>query len=252
MKRKFCWSFTTWLLAALFFVSCGSINRSAKELDWPPSLVYFSFDDGPNPLDDTTERVLEVLAKYKIRALFFLIGENAEHAPHLVRRIYDAGHYIGNHGYSEKLSYKMNAETFRDNLLRGEAAITAALGKELRPKLYRPHGGWYTSRQEEIWRGEGYVLVPGVIRVYDAVMSRAERDKMIRRVIEKVERQGGGLVLLHDGRDSFLRMKKKAEKSPKSEYNRSWIPDALEEILRALEQKGYVFNGPDYLKLYNN
>jgi len=208
----------------------------------PSSVVYFSFDDGPNIHGDTTARLLDVLQKYQIRAIFFLLGENAERYPELIRRIHDEGHYIANHGYAEKHARTMNDDEFRDNLLRGEAAISRALGFDVNPKLYRPHGGFYNSRQEQICIDEGYTIVPVTVRTYDAVAGAAERKKIVNKTINLVEKRGGGLILLHDGRDSYLRRETELAKNPDGAFNRSWIPDAVEEIIIALLDKGFILN----------
>ena len=60
--------------------------------------VALTFDDGPNP--KTTLLLLETLEEKKVVATFFLIGENAEVYPELVKEIEKRGHEIGNHSYS--------------------------------------------------------------------------------------------------------------------------------------------------------
>jgi peptidoglycan/xylan/chitin deacetylase (PgdA/CDA1 family) len=229
-------------LLPLFFIlfSCQSINSNRTELGIPSPVVYFSFDDGPDAHGDTTARLLDVLQKYQIRALFFMLGENAEQYPALVKRIHDEGHYIANHGYSEKHAYKMSDDEFRENLLRGEAAISGALGFEMNPKLYRPHGGFYNSRQEKICIDEGYTIAPVTVRVYDAVVSAAEQKKIVNKTINLVQKRGGGLILLHDGRDSYTRRKTELARNPNGAFNRSWIPEAVEEIIIALLEKGFL------------
>ena len=231
----------------LFFIglilsSCQTINRSNEELSLPPSMVIFSFDDGPNNHDDTTGRLLDVLKKYEIKAMFSLLGENAGANPDMVKRIYDEGHLIINHGYSGKWPCKMGEGKFRKTLALGEAAISAATSKELNPKLYRPHSGFYTSGNEKIYREAGYTMVPSSVRIYDASLSGEKKDKAVKQVIEKVEKQNGGIILLHDALNSHLRMEKELEKKPSGAYNRSWIPDAVEEIIIALIGKGFKLN----------
>jgi peptidoglycan/xylan/chitin deacetylase (PgdA/CDA1 family) len=233
------------LIALLLLCSCRSINRSRAELNIPLSMVYFSFDDGPNAKDDTTARLLDVLKKYQIKAIFCLLGVNAERYPDLVKRIYDEGHCIVNHGYSGKLASGMNENEFRNNLLRGEAAISTALGHDMSPKLYRPQGGFYTSAQEEIIRNEGYMLVLSNVRVYDAVIDGTKQDKVVRDIIRKVEKQGGGIVLLHDAKDSSVQAETQLSKNPSGVFNRSWIPDTVERIITALLDKGFILSISD-------
>jgi peptidoglycan/xylan/chitin deacetylase (PgdA/CDA1 family) len=221
--------------------SCHSINRSRAALSIPRPSVILSFDDGPNAHEDTTARLLDVLHKHRVRAMFALLGENAEHSPALVRRIRAGGHVIINHGYTDKWASKMSDAEFRNNLLRGESAIASALGEAFEPKLYRPQGGFYTASQEKILRREAYTMVNGSVRIYDAVLDATKKQKAVRRVVKLVEEQGGGLILLHDGRDSHYRMKAELAKNPAGPFNRSWIPEAVEEIIITLREKGYYF-----------
>jgi len=179
--------------------------------------------------------------------MFCLLGVNAEQAPGLVRRIYDEGHCIVNHGYSDKWASGMNQVEFRNNLLRGGAAISAVLGRDMSPRLYRPHGGFYTSAQEKIIRDEGYMLIPGNIRVYDAVVDGTKQGIVVRRIIKKVEKHGGGIILLHDARDSYAKAEAWIEEKPQGVFNRSWIPDTVEEIINILLEKGFILNNPDIL-----
>src|SRR5215216_5903632 len=54
------------------------------------AVVYLTFDDGPTPT--WTPRVLDLLARYRARATFFVVGRSAATRPGLVRRAYAAGH----------------------------------------------------------------------------------------------------------------------------------------------------------------
>lgn len=218
------------------------MNRTRAELDIPPRTVIFSFDDGPNTNDDTTERLLDVLKKHQIQAMFCLLGENAEKRPDLVRRIYDEGHIIISHGYYDKHANTMNEEEFKDSLLRAEKAISAALAFDWNPKLYRPHGGFYKSLHEKIWKEEGYTLVSSNVRVYDAVLDSGDKNKVIRRAVKKLEKEEGGIFLLHDARGSWSNSERKLRRNPNGAFNRTWIPETAEEIINILLKKGFVFD----------
>src|SRR5258708_2069978 len=54
-----------------------------------------TFDDGPN--EPYTLRILEALAKYGIRATFFMVGKYVRQRPGIVHAVKMAGHVIGNH-----------------------------------------------------------------------------------------------------------------------------------------------------------
>lgn len=60
-----------------------------------------------------TEWFLEILAKYDVKATFFILGEVAKKFPSLIKKIAKAGHEIGSHGSSHKQIFKLNEEHFR-------------------------------------------------------------------------------------------------------------------------------------------
>jgi peptidoglycan/xylan/chitin deacetylase (PgdA/CDA1 family) len=231
------------LLSTLFLLAaCQSINQNRAETGVRPSTVILSFDDGPNANGDTTARLLDVLKKQNVKAVFSLLGENSERYPQLTKLIYDEGHCIVSHGYADKWAINMGNEEFRDNLAKGEAAINAALGHDWYPKLYRPHGGYYSSEQEKIMYEAGYALVPANVRIYDAVMTGADKAKAIKKIITEVDKQKGGIILLHDGKGSYRNMEKKLAKNSQGDFNRSWIPDVVEELIPVLLDKGYCID----------
>ncbi|MFI9240688.1 polysaccharide deacetylase family protein [Streptomyces sp. NPDC053079] len=63
-----------------------------------PKTLALTFTDGPNPL--YTPEVLAVLARYRIRATFFMMGANVAKYPHIARQVADAGHTLSNHTWT--------------------------------------------------------------------------------------------------------------------------------------------------------
>ncbi|MDD6810903.1 MAG: polysaccharide deacetylase [Lachnospiraceae bacterium] len=61
--------------------------------------VYLTFDDGPS---NNTERILDILAEYDVKATFFVVGKEEEKYQTLYKRIADEGHTLGMHSYSHK------------------------------------------------------------------------------------------------------------------------------------------------------
>jgi peptidoglycan-N-acetylglucosamine deacetylase len=59
--------------------------------------LSLTFDKGPTP--GITERILEVLARHRLRVTFFVIGERLRDraAAGLLAEMTAAGHWIGNH-----------------------------------------------------------------------------------------------------------------------------------------------------------
>lgn len=60
-------------------------------------IAYLTFDDGPTI--SATLKILDILKSKDIKATFFVIGKYVEEHPEIVKRAYEEGHYIANHGY---------------------------------------------------------------------------------------------------------------------------------------------------------
>jgi peptidoglycan/xylan/chitin deacetylase (PgdA/CDA1 family) len=225
---------------ALCLSGCQTINIPAARSGLPAGKVLLSFDDGPNCTDDSTTRLLAVLAKYKVKAQFCMLGVNVEKRPDLVRAIAAAGHTIINHGYSSDFACNMDDERFVQNLNDGEAALQKALGYKPEPMLYRPQGGFYHARQEKLWEAQGFTLAPTTIRLYDAVDTGKSADRIFKSVMRQVKRNDGGIVLLHNSRDSWMEGEAALARHPQGDYNRSWVPALVERLIIALRAAGYT------------
>jgi len=68
-----------------------------------PKYIALTFDDGPDP--SATPRLLKILADWNVHATFFLIGNNAQANPDVVRAILAGGHDIGNHSLTHAGEY---------------------------------------------------------------------------------------------------------------------------------------------------
>ena len=96
--------------------------------------VALSFDDGPDPA--YTPRILDVLKRENAKAIFFVIGAQAEKFPELTRRIYDEGHEIGNHTFSHPDISNISNFLMRLELNSTERLFEAKLG--IKPLFFRP------------------------------------------------------------------------------------------------------------------
>jgi len=102
--------------------------------------ICLTFDDGPHP--DYTPMYLDLLAAQNVKATFFVIGENAERHPELVRRMAAEGHTIGNHTYSHPRREMLSSRQMAEDIHRGAEVIRSICGTP--PTLYRPPRGAIT------------------------------------------------------------------------------------------------------------
>lgn len=77
-------------------------------------VIALTFDDGPMPV--YTEKVLEKLEPFGIKATFFLTGEAIEENPDLAKTIVKRGHQIGNHSYSHKKMVFVSSKFVKDEI----------------------------------------------------------------------------------------------------------------------------------------
>lgn len=60
--------------------------------------------------------IVDICAKYDIKATCFIVGELARVKPHLVKKLYNSGHEIASHSYKHRLVYEMTPEEFAEDL----------------------------------------------------------------------------------------------------------------------------------------
>ena len=92
-------------------------------------IAYLTFDDGPTL--KSTPKILDILSEEDVKATFFVVGKHVKEHPKLVKRAYDEGHYIANHGYShynDKLY--INSDSFIHEILSTDIEISKAIGIE--------------------------------------------------------------------------------------------------------------------------
>ncbi|MFD3614765.1 polysaccharide deacetylase family protein [Streptomyces sp. NPDC058676] len=101
--------------------------------------MVLTFDDGPDPR--YTPDILDTLAEYDVRAMFFVCGEMAADNRGLLARMADEGHVVGNHTWSHPLLTRLSRGRIRSEMERTCEVIEEAYGE--RPVWFRaPYGAW--------------------------------------------------------------------------------------------------------------
>jgi len=96
-----------------------------------------TFDDGPDP--HTTPKLLDELKAAHVCATFFLIGENAQRHPEIVRREASECHEVGNHSMTHPEHFgRMGASAVRAQFSRAETVLAGILGES--PRIARVPG----------------------------------------------------------------------------------------------------------------
>lgn len=184
------------------------------------SKIILTFDDGPNP--EHTPRILDVLAKEKVPAVFFVLGEKVE-APgglDLVRRAVAEGHTIGNHTFNHKRLTELTPEEVRTQILRTHNLIA-----EFKPTLFRPPYGAYNDRIKAIARELHYKTVLWNASFEDW-RPENQPSKWVDIAMKQIAAQPLALCLAHDLR-----------------HTAEYLPNLLEEMKRFPNRKFVSYNG---------
>lgn len=191
--------------------------------------VFLTFDDGPS--ESVTPKILDILDKYDIKATFFVLGCNAKSHPDIVKRAYDSGHYIANHGYSHKYSkiYK-NTSTVLEEYNKTEDAIRVAIeNPEYSSNLFRFPGGAYGGPYEKIKKKarkelnkQGIAYLDWSALTYDAEGADT-KEEILCNLKETMNGWNNVVILMHDAPDKEITYK------------------TLEDVIKYLEKNGYDF-----------
>ena len=153
--------------------------------------IGLTFDDGPHP--EHTPRLLDMLAEFRVQGTFFVVGERAEQYPHLIRRIADEGHELGNHTWTHSEPSQTSATQFLDEVARTRRLIQDFTGRDCR--LTRPPKGALTiGKGVGLWRQRQTIALWN-IDPKDFAMS--DDDAMSKWIGGYLPRSGD-IVLLHD------------------------------------------------------
>jgi peptidoglycan/xylan/chitin deacetylase (PgdA/CDA1 family) len=168
-------------------------------------IILFTFDDGPDPR--YTRRLLDLLDRRGVRAVFFLSGDRfagptawARDNREIVREIAARGHVLASHGHRHIQFTRLPTFELVRELDAADAAFVEALG--VRPALIRPPGGARSPRTDAVLAARGYTTFLWNLGTGDAQVRTADEVvETFRRVLIAREHENGargGVVLLHD------------------------------------------------------
>lgn len=163
--------------------------------------VYLTFDDGPIP--EVTPKVLDILAKYDVKATFFMVGENIDKHPEVFEQVVKAGHSIGNHTYNHLKGWNCDTDEYMTNVGKCNKALFEHYPGFFIPTLFRPPYGKATFRQRLALHDEGYQIIYWDIltRDYKAEQTPEMMLTQIKREVRK-----GSIINFHDSLKSNERM----------------------------------------------
>ena len=173
-------------------------------------VVALTFDDGPD--GNTTPQALDILAKYKIKATFFVQGKNIAGNEAILKRMQSEGHEVGNHSWNHPILTKLSLEDAKKQLTDTEDAITKVLGKS--SKLMRPP---YGAISDDIRNSLDLRFI-----MWD-VDSLDWKSKNEAAILTEIQHQtsDGAIILMHDIHQPSV--------------------NSLPKVIEYLQEQGYSF-----------
>lgn len=177
-------------------------------------LVALTFDDGPD--ERWTPKVLDILAKHRAKATFFVIGSAVKKLPDLIAREAREGHEIGIHEWEHVDFLRQSFSDLSRRLSETKAAIIAAGAPA--PRLGRPPYGRLDSPSLRRYADLGLTAV-----LWSHHFPRTHAAEVRKR--NEASASPGMIVLAHDGRSD-----------PSDE-----LMSELDTFIGNLTAKGYMF-----------
>lgn len=165
----------------------GYVETGAAGSESEGKKIALTFDDGPHPY--YTEKLLDGLAERKVKASFFLLGENLEGREEIVRRMAREGHLIGNHTYYHVDITRLEPEEACREITGTAEKIEAIIGNSteyIRP----PFGNW--NRELEC----AVEMIPIFWTLDTLDWSTKNADRIVQKVVTEAEEND--IILMHD------------------------------------------------------
>ena len=150
-------------------------------------VVALTFDDGPD--GNTTPQALDILAKYKIKATFFVQGKNIAGNEAILKRMQSEGHEVGNHSWNHPILTKLSLEDAKKQITDTEDAIKSVLGKST--KLMRPP---YGAISDDIRNSLDLSFIMWNV---DSLDWKSKNEAAILTEIQH-QTSDGAIILMHD------------------------------------------------------
>lgn len=203
-------------------------------------VAYLTFDDGPSI--SVTPKILDILKEEEVKATFFVIGKSVEIYPEIVKRAYEEGHYIANHGYdhNNKKMYK-SEENFINEVKKTDIAIGKAIGIEnYCSHLFRFPNGFMSSQNKskkmqavKLLQQMNYTYIDWNCLNQDSV-KKYTKEQLLNNLKKTAKDKGTLVILMHDTKDVSDSSK------------------VLKESIEYLKSQGYEFNNFYHLIQENN
>lgn len=199
----------------------------------PDKTLVLTFDDGPHPRH--TAAILAILEKYKVKSIFFEVGQNVAVPPKAsatdagvpplkrtsaavnTEKIIQSGHLVANHSLTHAFLPKLSEERLGQEIDNSRVIIESVSGEPIR--LFRPPYGAFNEKVRTALTARGLKAFLWAVDSLD--WSDPVPTSIANRVVQDVEKMGRGVILMHDVHGQTV--------------------EALPLVLETLQARGYQF-----------
>jgi len=202
----------------------------------PQKIAYLTFDDGPTLR--ATSKILDILKDEDVKATFFVIGKYVKKHPELVKREYEEGHYIANHGYNHNNSKLYESpESFISEIKNTDMEIGNAIGiSDYCSHVFRFPNGFMSSNYKskkieasKLLADMNYTYIDWNCLNNDSVQKYSQ-SQLLNNLKKSSQNKGTLVILMHDTSDV------------------NDTPSILRDSINYLKKQGYEFrNFYDFL-----
>ena len=187
-------------------------------------VVALTFDAGANA--DGVQSILGTLAKYRVRATFFLTGNFVRDFPAPSKAIAGAGQRIGDHSVSHPYFTKLTDAQIRDQVLSAESQIASVTGAATWPWFRFPYGD-YNQHAISVVNGTGFVPVGWTVDTlgWKGTSGGITTQTVLNRMLGSL--RPGEIALMHCGSNP--------------DDHSTLDADALPAVIQNLQARGYSF-----------
>ena len=193
-----------------------------RSRELPPRTIALTFDDGPDP--QWTPQVLDVLARHRVPATFFVVGTQVARHPELTRRLVAEGHELGTHTFTHAELAAL--PEWRRDLEYSQTQMAIAYAAGVTTSLLRPP---YSSSPEALDDPNWTVVREAGSRGYLIALNDTDSLDWARPGVEAIVRNAtpdgdSAVVLMHDAGG-----------------DRSQTVAALDRYIPLMKEKGFRF-----------
>lgn len=193
-------------------------------------VVYITIDDGPT---SDTPKILDILDEYEAKATWFVTSQFMEGSAlkDMLKQIHDRGNTIGVHTFSHQ--YKQiysSVDAYMEDYNKMNKIIVSAVGES--SDIFRFPGGSNAGynkkiRRELLDRVDSEGLVYYDWNAFTGDTEGMSRSEMVSKAVKECSYNNKAILLMHDV------------------PGRNTVVEALPEILKQLQDKGYEFRALD-------